>query len=173
MRCPSCDSNLSTIDYEGVAIETCGVCGGEWLDADELGHIVRVREKLFNDEERRAIESAGKIPGVPKPDVERNIVCPHCNVATGPINYGADTGIIIDRCPECNGIWLDAGELEKIQMLVESWKDNLPEVLKEHGARLQAVADDLQNANKVAVSQLPFVGSFINAVVNGILDVGL
>jgi Zn-finger nucleic acid-binding protein len=171
MRCPNCDSSLSTIDYEGVAIETCGVCGGEWLDADELGHVVRIREAHFSDEERRAIDSAAKIPGIPWQDIDRDIACPHCDTPTGPINYGADTGIIVDRCPQCHGIWLDASELEKIQILVESWKDNLPEDLRKYGARLGEVANEMETANKVAVSRLPLVGVFINAVVNGILDV--
>lgn len=170
MRCPSCDSSLSTIDYEGVAIETCGVCSGEWLDADELGQIVRIREKRFNDEERRAIDASAKIPGIPWPDIERAITCPGCGAATGPINYGGDTGIIIDRCPSCHGIWLDASEIEKIQVLVETWKDNLPEDLRTYGPRLEEVAAALERDNHVAVSGVPLVGSFINAAVTGLLD---
>ena len=37
MNCPLCTSSLKTIHYEGIEIETCGSCEGEWLDADELG----------------------------------------------------------------------------------------------------------------------------------------
>ena len=28
--------------------------------------------------------------------------------------------IVIDRCPKCNGVWLDAGELEAIKSAVDS-----------------------------------------------------
>jgi Zn-finger nucleic acid-binding protein len=170
MRCPHCDTTLSTIDYEGVAIETCNSCGGEWLDDKELGHIVRIREEIFSAEERRAIEGATKIPGIPMADVEREIVCPTCSATTVPINYGGNTGVIIDRCPECRGIWLDGGELEKIQMLIESWKDDMPEALKKYGPRLHQVATELESRNKVAVSRLPLIGGLVNAMVNGILD---
>ncbi len=79
-------------------------------------------------------------------------------------------GIIIDRCPECHGIWLDGGELEKVQVLVESWKDGLPEDLKKYGPKLQKVATELESRNKVAVSRLPLIGGFVNAMVGGILD---
>ena len=170
MRCPGCDSSLLTVDYEGVTIESCGTCGGEWLDAEELGHIVRIREEHFSEEERQAIDSAARIPGVPVEEIERDIMCPKCGVNTGPINYGADTGIIIDRCPQCSGIWVDSGELEKIQMLVENWKDNLPEDLRRYGPRLDEVAREVTSANQVVVSRLPLVGSLVNAVVNGMLD---
>ena len=170
MRCPHCDATLSTIDYEGVAIETCNSCGGEWLDDTELGHIVRIREETFSDEERRVLDGATKIPGIPVVDAERDIVCPTCSATTVPVNYGGDTGVIIDRCPECHGIWLDGGELEKIQVLVESWKDGLPKDLQEYGPRLQKVANELERRNKVAVSRLPLIGGFVNAMVGGILD---
>ena len=149
---------------------TGGSCGGEWLDDTELGHIVRIREETFSDEERKALDGATKIPGIPMEDAERGIVCPTCSAATVPVNYGGDTGVIIDRCPECRGIWLDSGELEKVQMLIESWKDNMPEALKKYGPRLRQVATDLESRNKVAVSRLPLVGGFVNAMVNGILD---
>lgn len=171
MHCPACESKLATITYEGVEFETCNTCGGCWLDADELGQIVRLREKRFTAEQRSAIDTAGRIPGLPVESIERELTCPGCNASTGPINYGGDTGIIIDRCPKCRGIWLDVGELEHIQMLVEAWKDGLPEDLRSYGPLLDRVAGELEASNQVTVSTLPLVAGFINAVINGILDV--
>ncbi len=37
--------------------------------------------------------------------------CPNCNVF---MNEVIKAGILIDVCPQCQGIWLDKGELEKI-----------------------------------------------------------
>ncbi|MBS1652658.1 MAG: zf-TFIIB domain-containing protein [Bacteroidetes bacterium] len=37
--------------------------------------------------------------------------CPNCNVA---LTMADRNGIEIDYCPECRGIWLDRGELDKI-----------------------------------------------------------
>lgn len=38
--------------------------------------------------------------------------CPRCEVATLSVNYR--TGIEVDTCPKCRGVWLDRGELDKI-----------------------------------------------------------
>jgi len=37
--------------------------------------------------------------------------CPNCNV---PLVMADRSGIEIDYCPECRGVWLDRGELDKI-----------------------------------------------------------
>jgi Zn-finger nucleic acid-binding protein len=39
------------------------------------------------------------------------MICPKCN--TG-LNLTITQGIEIDFCPNCRGVWLDKGELEKI-----------------------------------------------------------
>lgn len=37
--------------------------------------------------------------------------CPNCNVA---LVMADRNGVEIDYCPECRGVWLDRGELDKI-----------------------------------------------------------
>jgi uncharacterized protein len=39
------------------------------------------------------------------------LICPNCNVGMTQVNR---TGIEIDMCPQCRGVWLDRGELEKL-----------------------------------------------------------
>ncbi len=43
--------------------------------------------------------------------------CPICNV---PLAKSEKQGVEIDYCPQCRGIWLDRGELNKIIELVAS-----------------------------------------------------
>ena len=43
----------------------------------------------------------------------RNLPCPKCNDTLVAIDY-ADTDVEIDYCPACKGVWLDAGEFQKI-----------------------------------------------------------
>jgi len=166
MICPNCQDGLHTIDYEGIRVETCGGCNGEWLDEGEIGQIVRIREVKFDPEERRAIAESTTITGVVLEDVDHDLKCPKCDGTTDPVNYGGDTGIIIDRCTSCHGVWLDGGELEKVQMLIEGWDDALPDDLKKHGPKLRDVAADWDEADDVRVSRFRFV----NAAINGILD---
>lgn len=37
--------------------------------------------------------------------------CPSCNT---PLTMSERSGIEIDYCPQCRGVWLDRGELDKI-----------------------------------------------------------
>ena len=37
--------------------------------------------------------------------------CPVCNV---PLSISSREGVEIDFCPDCRGVWLDRGELDKV-----------------------------------------------------------
>ncbi|WP_084502447.1 TFIIB-type zinc ribbon-containing protein [Fundidesulfovibrio putealis] len=37
--------------------------------------------------------------------------CPHCNIT---LVMAERSGVEIDYCPQCRGVWLDKGELDKI-----------------------------------------------------------
>ena len=45
------------------------------------------------------------------------IACPKCEGSLVEINHD---GIQIDQCDKCNGVWLDAGELERLTKQEES-----------------------------------------------------
>jgi|CXWL01.1.fsa_nt_gi Zn-finger nucleic acid-binding protein len=166
MKCPNCQASLKTITYEGIHIETCAGCGGEWLDAEELGHIARAREIRFSPEEWRAVTATAKITGVKIKDHDRDLKCPKCGGMTDAVNYGGDSGIIVDRCTSCHGIWLDKAELEGVQLLVEGWKDGLTGDLAKFAPKLKQVALEVDARTKVRISRF----NFINAIINGILD---
>ena len=46
-----------------------------------------------------------------KHQLERNMNCPACNL---PLLTIERHGVEIDYCPDCHGVWLDHGELDKI-----------------------------------------------------------
>ena len=99
-------------------------------------------------------------------DADRALRCPKCTGATAPINYGYDSGIVIDRCKSCRGIWLDGTELEKVQMVAEGWEGQAEEILARHGKRLRAIEAKREKANDIHVSRF----AFVNALINGVLD---
>ena len=53
--------------------------------------------------------------------------CPKCGMELIEINY---KGIKIDECSECEGIWLDAGELETVAKLEKSGLDKFFSIFK-------------------------------------------
>ena len=65
----------------------------------------------LDPEERKALVESTKITGVSLKEVDRDLVCPKCAETTDAVNYGGDSGIIIDRCTGCRGFWLDKGAI--------------------------------------------------------------
>ena len=45
------------------------------------------------------------------PDQVAGMLCPVCKV---PLSLSDRSGIEIDYCPQCRGVWLDRGELDRI-----------------------------------------------------------
>jgi uncharacterized protein len=50
-----------------------------------------------------------------------------CPIDSTPLMEMNKNGVTIDVCPECKGVWLDRGELEKlISVLTNSWRVSSP-----------------------------------------------
>jgi uncharacterized protein len=167
MRCPRCDKTLEAMEYEDMLIHTCDVCGGEFISGDSLGQIVRLKAESFSAELIEALESQTPIFGLAVDDIAP-ADCPVCEEAMQPVNYGGDSGVCVDKCPRCGGVWLDTEELEKVQILQERWMEDAPEAIR-------TLAFDLEQARTLAIEETSgaFKGSrfsFVNAVVNRILD---
>jgi Zn-finger nucleic acid-binding protein len=101
MKCPDCSSVLITLEFDGFEIDRCFKCHGIWLDSGEL-------ECLLGSETRNEY---AKSMGMAVSN-ERGKKCPICSIRMAKMTIGQQ-GILLDRCRN-HGIWLDAGELEKI-----------------------------------------------------------
>lgn len=122
MKCPRCktENSFSQQIYEGTEIDKCNTCNGVWLDEGELIKIVQTKEETFDDQIiSDTITLAFK--GVPQEEARSIENCPKCGKALKAINYSYSSGIIIDRCPDSHGVWLDHQELEKVQAFKEHW----------------------------------------------------
>ena len=53
--------------------------------------------------------------------------CPNCGMELIEIDY---KGIKVDKCSRCEGIWLDAGEIESISKVEKKVLDKLFDVFK-------------------------------------------
>jgi len=53
--------------------------------------------------------------------------CPKCGMELVEVNY---KGIAVDKCSECEGIWLDAGEFESASRLEKSSLNKLFDVFR-------------------------------------------
>ena len=53
--------------------------------------------------------------------------CPKCGMGLLEVDYN---NIKVDKCSSCDGIWLDAGELEAVSQLSKSGMDRLFNVFR-------------------------------------------
>ncbi len=168
MHCPNCQSSLRELSYEGAHIHTCDACGGEYIAPDAMTSIVNTREKRFPGAAPGELAAHKPVFGVPEAETRRVVGCPGCDGAMEVVNYGGDSGVFVDRCPRCGGLWLDCDELEKIQILMERWTDEAPATLRQFSV-------ELEHARRQAAESVSecFTGSrfaFVNAIVNRVLD---
>ncbi len=119
MNCPRCHLPLRQEKYEDVDIDFCDNCWGCWLDQGELPAIIRAHELQFTDEEKDQILS---LEAATNSGPHGQLLCPNCFVFMEQIRYDESIQILVDRCPQ-HGIWLDAGELKKIQVVAEQTRE--------------------------------------------------
>lgn len=105
MNCPIENAELSAHTENGIAFHFCGECHGMFFTKDELLGCLKAGQVQVEASEKPTIgyEITQKV-------IKR--ACPSCQSATMLDKLLDD--IAIDICPECKGVWLDAGELAKI-----------------------------------------------------------
>ncbi len=163
MKCPRCNSLLQSVEYDGQKIEVCPDCKGEWLFAGELQKIVEHHDEVFTPEEIASLDAVKKeIFTAEKDDDELN--CPACeNVRMEHFNYSDTSGIILHKCTECDGIWMDRDELRKIQELVDGWKADLGQDVAKYGPVLEKIdAEEQKELDRdVSISRFGFVNKVL------------
>ena len=110
MKCPACNRKLTEIKVGAVALDVCqGGCGGVWFDADELAHVNDQHRKSGRGLQVTWDETITVDDALPR----YCPVCPRTKLVRRLFSLG--TGVEMDCCPKCQGVWLDFGELETIQ----------------------------------------------------------
>ena len=99
-------------------VDKCSNCSGTFFDFEELGSIIRLIE-MYCSIELPANES--EIETVP-PTKRKNYHCPADGKKMKRKDYG---GITVDVCSDCNGVWLDDGELFSLKTTENHIKENL------------------------------------------------
>jgi Zn-finger nucleic acid-binding protein len=169
MKCPRCDSVLSQVQKESVKVEVCPGCQGEWLYAGELQKIVEHHEEVFTPDEIASLDAVNREIFTAEKDDRDELNCPLCkNARMEHFNYGDTSGILLHKCPECGGIWMDKDQLKKVEGVVDGWKKCLRQDSKKYSSILKKVElEEQQNLDK-AVSISGF--SFVNAVLRQLCE---
>ena len=117
MQCPKCDSETAKIVFSSIEVDRCTGCWGLWFDLMEA-------EQLKSVPGSEAIDTGDAKEGRFW-DAERLINCPVCpNTPMVRMADNRQPHIHYESCPECFGIFFDAGEFRdyKKETLLDSLK---------------------------------------------------
>ena len=94
-------------------IQMCHDCGGIWFEQDNFGDFVKglaasenIPDDIVELFKRRDVLSPHQVQ-------EKAKVCPRCRKELRKFNYSYDSNVILDKCPDCGGIWADKSEVER------------------------------------------------------------
>ncbi|RMF76375.1 MAG: hypothetical protein D6744_12390 [Planctomycetota bacterium] len=118
-RCPVCKTQTQLIKYENVPIQSCGTCGGHWLTNAKLDAILNRREVVMPPVVQQKMMDIADAA-----DSKQTLWCMTCGAEMVKEQFKYWPEILLDRCPKCNGLWLDQGELEKCQIYWEYAQDH-------------------------------------------------
>ena len=107
-ECFLCKVKLERALLYNVEIDYCPKCSGIWFDEDELRQAKDQKDEnlkwldvdLWKDESKLKASRSGKL-------------CPVDRLPLYEIEY-ADSGVKVDICNICKGIWLDRDEFKQI-----------------------------------------------------------
>lgn len=119
IRCPRCKNQTQDFFIEGITIELCSHCQGTWFARGALLYFLKASAGLSD----LKLVHVGEFPA--------QIDCPHCQVQMARESFSVksdafsavDKNLEIDRCPRCEGVWLDSGEFEKAKNLAKELGD--------------------------------------------------
>ena len=120
MNCPRCGNELQPKNIGDVPVMECLNCHGVWFERGELEQVADQAApdlawmdfELWKDQELfNVAESALK--------------CPNDEQGLAAIHYG-ETGVVVDHCVKCGGVWLDAGEFEHLIQALENEASAMP-----------------------------------------------
>jgi Zn-finger nucleic acid-binding protein len=161
MKCPNDNTEMYQVKIEGnygqpILLEQCKECGGIWFDEMEL-----FSARHGEAEKIEVLDS--KSLWTPT-NIEKRIL--RCPLDQSKLFRFKDRyflkGIILERCPSCNGIWLNRGGFTKFQQARQELKR--PE---ERGSEDKELEEDIKRLLSVhhaeaASNTLEKLGRFLS-----------
>lgn len=165
MQCPTCSTALSSTQHEGVPLHSCSTCSGTFVGYAELRQIVENEQAARSAGERTAATADAATAAHAAPDTAAERPCPECGTAMHRYVYQYDSGVWVDGCTD-HGIWLDDGELERLEALVEGVR---------RGAVVNSHPESMVGTDVPAIAQSadyrPFDSPFMRQVLGDEYDV--
>jgi Zn-finger nucleic acid-binding protein len=108
LNCPVCEKRLTPGVIERQRVYYCTTCRGVLTTNGSFGAIVKGRRAKY------AGLDVFPVPFQPE-ELRRALRCPKCGGALDAHPYYGPGNVAVDTCPRCFLIWLDHGEIGKIE----------------------------------------------------------
>ena len=109
MICPTCKSDMIVVEHQRIELDYCTECQGVWFDAGELGLLL---ETMNFKNTGISLDSILNLPEAQSPEKKRK--CPICGRKMKKAAIGRKPAVLIDVCPEGDGLWFDGGEVGQL-----------------------------------------------------------
>jgi Zn-finger nucleic acid-binding protein len=157
MECVVCKAALEQSQREGVTIDSCPAGHGIWLDTGELRTVVDREIEARSTAERDIAVAAGVTASAPDVDEHDVRVCPACSQPLEKVNYDETSGVMIDTCVE-HGVWLDTGEIERVEAWIEGNREELAPIREKLDAELAENDAEIEAAKAAGENWGPLAG---------------
>lgn len=98
--CPRDNVELTTTKFMNEVLDACPQCDGVWFNKGELENVLGLKGEWT--------------PGRPTSDEQGTAECPDCHVSMASLFFREGESVVVDRCSQCEGVWLDAQELNTL-----------------------------------------------------------
>ncbi len=105
MKCPKCGSETEIVKFDEIQVDRCTECKGIWFDSRE-------RDALLGKDGSESIDT-GDVSIGRTLNEKHDIVCPRCMVFMSTVVDTEHGHLTYEKCPSCEGIYLDAGEFKE------------------------------------------------------------
>lgn len=107
MECPKCQAAMAAVQVDEIEVDRCVRCGGLWFDSHEHEAVRRV-------EGAETIDS-GPAWQAAMHNAQGKTFCPRDGTLMRRFVVPGQLEIQVERCPECDGSFFDAGEFTELK----------------------------------------------------------
>lgn len=151
MHCPKCSSTLTSgCLSESLASQICQTCQGAWVA----------------DEDYRTWQQGRSFQGIPHVNQSHHLhehhkvsttdnqgaLCPQCGRFLSRTKINLNPPFYLERCPSCQGLWLDHGEWEILAHL--GWHGHIDLLFSQEWQNQMRQWQQQQQERKAAVEKL-------------------
>jgi len=111
MNCPKCSQPMEMVEFgTDISVMRCTGCYGLYCKWQTLHQL---RDEWLSD---TVLDKGSAAIGAQHNDM-RDITCPGCGATMDHVQDQEQTHITLDSCPDCDGVFLDAGELTDMKSI--------------------------------------------------------